>query len=215
MKMLKIVALLITLAAVYSEGAIIDWNPFKSVNKQLEDLGVDTDIVNRCSEFPTVAIPPERSFAKQYLVSTSRKAKVTCLKTNGSIPNLAVFQGEEHIEGLFLYSDNSIVKVDAYRQEVSPGLFYVSYDWSNSFGFLKILDRYFEANLRASNDTVLKLYCTSFQFPPKQDYEILTTTGKITPSVSEFEKYVVHIGAIEEHSIRRIRLNKCEAFYNN
>ncbi|GAB6022077.1 hypothetical protein CHUAL_006221 [Chamberlinius hualienensis] len=221
--MLKIVALLITLAAVYSQEPITSM--FKKI---VEDAGIDENALRgRCSKFHTVTTVSKMLLRRKYLMSTTNETIFCAISDKGDLSTRLNYLS-------YLNNDSSIIRDKELRLIVDYGMFAViKYPAEAPENDLRSSEIFIEAMLKVSNNnnTVLTVTCdvsSPFQgFKPIYEFlikksktscsvsavNIFTTTGKITPSVSEFEEYAVQIGAASPGSIRRLDLTKCKDFY--
>ncbi|GAB6022075.1 hypothetical protein CHUAL_006219 [Chamberlinius hualienensis] len=238
--MLKLFALFITLTAVYPAEAHLEFFTFKTIKDKLTELGVNLDdIVGKCLDYATVPIPSAMILQTLYSVSSTTSTICTKTKENATVPlATSIVPTPNTILASYLQDDGSITYRYLVRQEIVPGLSLIKQYPANLDGSINtdsLLGSFLAAILKCSIDTTLRMLCpvkptTSFQgikpiceFLIKMSkrsgsfsvFNIVTTTGKITSSVSLFENYAVLIGAAPPGAFKRLDLDKCETFYSD
>ncbi|GAB6022074.1 hypothetical protein CHUAL_006218 [Chamberlinius hualienensis] len=218
--MLKLFALFITLTAVYPAEAIIDLPTLKTIKDKITELGVNLDdIVGRCLDYATVPIPSAMILATQYTVSSTTSTICTKTKENATVPlATSIVPTPNTLLVTYLQPDGSITYRYLVRQEIIPGLSLIKQYPANVDGSINtdsLLGSFLAAVLKYSDDTMLRMLCPVKPTTSFQAFNIVTTTGNITSSVSLFENYAVLIGAAPPGALKRLDLDKCKTFYSN
>ncbi|GAB6022073.1 hypothetical protein CHUAL_006217 [Chamberlinius hualienensis] len=173
--MLKLFALFITLTAVYPAEALIDLPALIIIKDKITELGVNLDdIVGRCLDYATVAVPIPSALilATQYTVSSSTTTICTKNKENTIIPMAtSTVPTPNTLLVTYLQPDGSITYRYAVRQEIVPGLSFIKQYPPNLDGSINtdsLLGSFLVVVLKASDDTMLRMLCpvkptTNFQ----------------------------------------------------